>query len=112
MYIYYSQSPKRHLEHIELVEAIDSKGLIFLKNIKTRWIPMLALFKQMLGEYKTLVVKMTDDVVNSATIHTNYELLRGVKIVMGLRCVLLMLEVVQSLSKLAQNKEFSYVILF
>jgi hypothetical protein len=66
---------------------------------------MLALFKQMLGEYKTLVVKMIDDVVSSATIHTNYELLCGVKIVMGLRCVLLMLEVMQSLSKVARNKE-------
>jgi hypothetical protein len=57
-----------------LVEAIDSKGLIFLKNIKTRWIPMLALFKQMLGEYKTLVVKMTNDVVSYAAINITYEL--------------------------------------
>jgi len=76
-----------------LVEAIDSKGLIFLKNIKTRWISILAFFKQMLGKYKTLVVEMIDDIVSSATIHTNYELLRGVKIVMGSKCVLLMLEV-------------------
>jgi len=59
----------------------------------------------MLGKYKTLVVKMTDDIVSSATIHTNYELLRGVTIVTGLKCVLLMLEIVQSLSKLVQNRE-------
>ncbi len=105
MYTYYSQSPKRHLEHIKLVEVIDSKGLNFLKNIKTRWISMLASFKQMLGEYKTLVVKMTNDVVSNAVVHTNYELLCGVKIVMGLRCVLPMLEAMQHLSKLTQNKE-------
>jgi len=34
-----------------------------------------------------------------------YELLRDVKIVMGLTCVLPMLEIMQSLNKLAQNKD-------
>jgi hypothetical protein len=34
-----------------------------------------------------------------------YELLCDVEIVMGLTCVLLMLEVVQSLSKFVQNKD-------
>ncbi len=48
---------------------------------------------------------MTDDVVINASIHTKYELLCGVKIVMGLRCVLPMLEAMQRLTKLAQNKE-------
>jgi hypothetical protein len=66
---------------------------------------MLAPFKQMLEEYKTLMVKMTDDVVSNAVVNTNYELLCGVKIVMGLKCMLPMLEVVQSLSKLGQNKD-------
>jgi len=59
----------------------------------------------MLEEYKTLVVKMTNDVVSNAVANTNYELLCGVKIVMGLKCVLPMLEVVQSLNILAQNKD-------
>lgn len=42
---------------------------------------------------------MNDDVTN-----TNYELLCDVGIVMGLTCVLPMLEVVHSLNKLVQNK--------
>ncbi len=40
---------------------------------------MLAPSKQMFGGYKTLVMKMTDDVVNYATININYELLCGVE---------------------------------
>jgi len=35
-YTYYNQSPKRHFEHPKLVEMIESKGLIFLKNIKMK----------------------------------------------------------------------------
>jgi hypothetical protein len=60
----------------------------------------------MIGEYKTLVVKMSDDVASNATININYELLCDVEAIMGLTCVLLMLETMHSLSKLAQNKDF------
>jgi hypothetical protein len=50
-------------EHSKLAKIIESMGLNFLKNIKMKWISMLALSKQMVKEYKTLVVKMSDDVV-------------------------------------------------
>lgn len=63
MYIYYNQSPKMLFEHSKLAKIIESMGLNFLKNIKMKWISMLALSKQMVKEYKTLVVKMSDDVV-------------------------------------------------
>jgi hypothetical protein len=53
-----------------LTEMIEFKGLNFLRNIKTRWISMLAPFKRMLREYKTLVVKMNDDVVMQLLILT------------------------------------------
>jgi hypothetical protein len=58
----------------------------------------------MIEEYKTLVVKMNDDATNNATISTNYELLCDVEIVMGLMCVLPMLEIMHNLNKLVQNK--------
>jgi hypothetical protein len=54
---------------------IESKGLKFLRNIKMKWISMLAPFKRMFEEYETLVVKMSDDVVSNAVANTNYELL-------------------------------------
>ncbi len=66
---------------------------------------MLAPFKWMFGEYKTLVINMSDDSINNVDVRSNYELLCDVEIVMGLTCMLLMLEVVQSLNKLIQNKD-------
>jgi hypothetical protein len=66
---------------------------------------MFAPSKQMFEKYKTLVVKMCDDATSNATININYELLCDVETIMGLTCVLPMLEVVQSLSKFAQNKD-------
>ncbi len=75
-----------------LAEMIEIKGLIFLKNIKTKWISMLAPFKQMFGKYKTLMGKMSDDVASNAVINTDYELLCDVETIMGLTCVLLMLK--------------------
>ncbi len=65
---------------------------------------MLAPSKWVFGEYKTLVVKLTDDSTGNVDGKNNYELLCDVEIVMGLTCVLLMLEAVQSLNKLIQNK--------
>jgi hypothetical protein len=75
-----------------LAEVIESKGLKFLKNIKMKWISILASSKQMVKEYKTSVVKMNDDVVSNETINNNYELLYDVETIMGLTCVLPMLE--------------------
>ncbi len=92
MYTYYSQSPKRHFECPKLVEVIKSKSLNFLKNIKMKWIFMLALSKQMVEKYKPLVVKMSDDAISNVAINTNYELLCDLETIMGLTCVLPMLE--------------------
>jgi hypothetical protein len=75
-----------------LAEVIESKGLKFLKNIKMKWISILASFKQMVKEYKTSVVKMNDDVVSNEVINNNYELLYDVETILGLTCVLPMLE--------------------
>jgi hypothetical protein len=66
---------------------------------------MLAPSKQMFREYKTLVVKMSDDVANNVTININYELLCDVETVMGLTCVLPVLEAMKSLSELTQNMD-------
>lgn len=65
----------------------------------------------MFGEYKTLAVKLSDDSIGNVDARNNYELLCDVEIVMGLTCVLLMLEAVQSLNKFIQNKDISFFIL-
>ncbi len=55
---------------------------------------------------------MSDDSTSNIDARNNYELLCDVEIVMGLTCVLLMLEAVQSLNKLIQNKDtFIFILL-
>jgi len=39
----------------------ETKGLKLFDNVKTRWVSMLSLIKQVLAKYKILVVKMNDD---------------------------------------------------
>jgi hypothetical protein len=64
------------------------------------WINMLTPNKRVLAEYKSLVVKMGDNMVKNAYAKNNYELLCDCDIVLGLTYVLPMLEAIQSLSKL------------
>jgi hypothetical protein len=94
MYTYYNQSLKKHLECTKLVEVIDSKGLKILKNIRTQWISMLAPSKRLVDEYKFVVMKMFKDLPTNPVVATNHELFYDVEIMMGMTCVLPMLEVV------------------
>jgi hypothetical protein len=68
-------------------------------NIKTQWILMLVLVKHMLAKYKSLVVKMGDNLVRNAIAKNNYKLLCDCDIVLGLICVLPMLEAIPSWPK-------------
>jgi hypothetical protein len=61
---------------------------------------MLTLSKHVLFEYKSLVVNVNENSTRNAPTKTNYELLCDSNIVLGLTCVLPMLELVQSLSKM------------
>ncbi len=94
MYTYYNQSPKRHLECTKLAKVIESRGLKILRNIWTQWISMLAFSKRLVFEYKYVIMKMSEDLPTNHVATTNYELLCDVETIMGLTCVLPMLEVV------------------
>jgi hypothetical protein len=59
----------------------------------------------MFNEYKTFMVKINNANASKPSVKTNYEVLCDVKIIMGLTCMLPMLEVVQSLGKFVQNKD-------
>ncbi len=58
IYIYFSFSPKKHLEYCKLDIFLEIKGNKVLKNVKTRWISMLSPTKKVLKEYESLVVKV------------------------------------------------------
>jgi hypothetical protein len=100
MYMYCAQSINRHLEHTKLADIMETKGLKILCNVKTWWVSMLTLSKHVLFEYKSLVVNVNENSTRNAPTKTNYELLCDSNIVLGLTCVLPMLELVQSLSKM------------
>jgi hypothetical protein len=69
----------------------------------TKWISMLTLTKRVLQAYKPLVVKVVDDSVGNAK--NNYELFCDCDIILVLSCVLPMMEVVQTSSKMAKGMD-------
>jgi len=87
------------------------EGLKILHNVKTLWVFILAPSKCVLLKYKLLVVKMNEDNMWNSLTKTNYELLCECDIVLGLTCVLPMLELVKNLSKMPRAGKIFYVIL-
>jgi hypothetical protein len=66
---------------------------------------MLALSKRLVSEYKSIIMKMSKDLLTNLVAATDYELFCDVETLMGLTCVLTMLEAMQSLNKLVENKD-------
>ncbi len=60
LYFYFSNSSKRHLEFAKLIEMVET-WLKILWNVKIWWINMLEPLKRVMVEYKTLIVKMSQD---------------------------------------------------
>jgi hypothetical protein len=61
LYGYFFSSPKHHLEFIKLAKIVEIEGLKIFRNVKSWWISMLAPFKRVQKEYKTLLVMMVTD---------------------------------------------------
>jgi hypothetical protein len=84
---------------VTLVKILESKGLKLLRNIKTCWISMLSPLEWLLVKYKSMVVKMHMDAPKSKSAWDNLDLLCDLELVLGLPCILPMLEVVHTLIK-------------
>jgi len=65
---------------------------------------MLLPSNRILNEYKTLVIKMVEDNVTVEIGKTNYEFLCDLEMLLGLSCIISLSELVQGLSKFAQNQ--------
>jgi hypothetical protein len=102
LYSFFAHNFKKFLEFTKFVKTLETKGLKLLRNVKTHWISMLSLLKCVLARYKSLVVKMHYDCVKSKYVHDNFELLCDLDLILGLPCVMPILEVVHSLIKYAQ----------
>jgi hypothetical protein len=94
---------------------VETEGLAILRNIKTRWISLLEPLKRVMGEYKTLIVKMCEDAIVQQPKMTskqaparesarhNYDLLCDVNTLLTLPCIMPPLESMNSLMKILQS---------
>jgi hypothetical protein len=105
LYNFFAHSPKKHLEYVKLAEVMETKGLKILKNIKTQWISMLSLAIRVMNKYKTLLVKISQDVETMATAKTCFSDFTDIRIVLGLACIMPMLCTVHSLMQYAQKND-------
>jgi hypothetical protein len=92
LYSYFYASPKRCNEYQKLAEIVETSGLKILQNVTTCWISLLEPLKRVLGEYKTLIVKMAQDAAEESKAALNLRLLCDVHTLLALPCLMPMLE--------------------
>jgi hypothetical protein len=113
LYTCFIMSSKKHLEFQKLADIVETKGLRMLRNVKTHWISLLEPLRRVMGEYKTLIVKMCKDAAikepaltpkqttsKESTKH-NCDLLCDIGTLLPLPYVLPLLECVNDLMKFA-----------
>jgi hypothetical protein len=106
LYTYFCKTPQKHLEFLKLVEVMETKGLKILRNIKTRWISMLAPAVRVMNEYRMLLLKFQQDSSMGKPkkiVVKCFTNLVDVQTVIGLACIMPMLRLTQSLMKYAQR---------
>ncbi len=75
------------------------------QNVKTRWISMLNFAKKVIVKYKILLVKMVLNNLTNQQAKMNYEHLCDLQILLGLACILSLLELVHVFIKFVQMKD-------
>jgi hypothetical protein len=102
IYTFFCKSPKKHLEFVKLAELLNSKGNKILRNIKTRWLSMLAPAVRIMNEYRPLLVKMSKDagVKKPTALATKcFQHLTDIQVLLGLAAILPMLRLANKLMK-------------
>ena len=94
---------------------MEREGLAILQNVKTQWIALLEPLKRVMGEYKTLIVKMWEDAIVQQPKMTskqaparesarhNYDLLCDINTLLTLPCIMPPLKSVNSLMNILQS---------
>jgi hypothetical protein len=72
-YMYFSHSPKYHIEFTKLVELMEIKILKILHNVKTWWINIFSLLIKVTARYWTLLVKMQQNSMEGEIAKENYD---------------------------------------
>ena len=108
IYTFFCKSPKKHLEFVQLAALLDSKGNKILRNVKTRWLSMLAPAVRILNEYRPLLVefqKHTEVRKPKQIALKCFSHLRDVGVLLSLACVMPMLKLTNTLMKYAQQAD-------
>ncbi len=71
---------------------METRGQWIFRNIKTYYISMLLPTKRVLSKYHALVLKKHQDVGTITQVMHNLELIFYLEIMLGICCILLMLE--------------------
>lgn len=61
---YFAHSPQKYVEFHTLALLLDTKNLKLLKNVITFWMSLIASFKCLMSEYKSVISKMNLDFKN------------------------------------------------
>jgi hypothetical protein len=103
IYVYFCHFPNKHMELAKLAKKLETKGWKIICNVMTKWISMHTFAKRVLEAYKPLVFKVVDD--SARNVKNNNLLFCECDTILGLTCVLPMMEVVQTSSKMAKGMD-------
>jgi hypothetical protein len=84
---------------------METRGQHILRNIKGWWISMLLPAKIILSEYKALVLKMHQDSTTISQVAHNLYLMCDLEVILGLSCLMPMLEGLNEFIKFSQSRQ-------
>jgi hypothetical protein len=95
LHAFFFHNQKTIHKYVELINTVETN----LKNTKTCWISMSLTIKKFLYEYHDLVLKMHQDVDTINQVAHNLELLCDLEVMLGISCIVPMLEQFNDLIK-------------
>ncbi len=90
------------MEVSKLVEILETKGNKLLKNVKIRWISMLALAKRVMVDITLLVVKMVINFTSNFLTKANLDISCDIEVFYGQIFLLPILKFMNNQMKVAQ----------
>jgi hypothetical protein len=102
-YVFFSHSLKKFVEFQKLVDLFNMKDNKILQNVKTYWISMFFPSKKTYYEYWPFIMKMHVGSPKSDIASKNLSALCDMELILGLPCLLPLLECVHKLIKIAQG---------
>jgi hypothetical protein len=97
LYSFFSHSRKKNQDLADLANIMETAGQRIMRNVKTRWISCLEPVKRL------IVLKMHLDSLSLGTAKANLNLLCEIELLLGLACILPMLEALNYLIKFSQQ---------